>query len=121
MGTTANDNIVMQGVEVMSSNGDINIEADRSILFDVALESSYDRATKTEVKRSWYGKKKVYISTITGDIATPASVDIKGNNINILSKFKHPTRPETSIDMYSSRLTANGGKISVRSGGISTC
>jgi filamentous hemagglutinin len=117
MGTSVNDNIVMQGVDITSYSGDVNIEADRSILFDVAVESGYDRATRTEVKRSWYGKKKVYTTTATGDVITPASVDIEGKNINILSKFKHPTRPETSIDMYSSRLTANGGKINVQSGG----
>ncbi len=94
-------------------------------MFDTALETLYDRSTKTETKRSWYGKKKTTTTTTIGDVVTPASVDIYGKNINVISQFKNPLRADgtrdpalnTSVDIYSARFNANGGKISIRSGG----
>ncbi|MFL9510550.1 DUF637 domain-containing protein [Acinetobacter baumannii] len=125
IGKTVNDNLVLQGVGINSAQGDVNIEADKSILFDTALETLYDRSTKTETKRSWYGKKKTTTTTTIGDVVTPASVDIYGKNINVISQFKNPLRADgtrdpalnTSVDIYSARFNANGGKISIRSGG----
>lgn len=125
MGTSINDNIIFQGVGITSNQGDVNIEANKNILFDVALETLYDRSTKKEIKRSWYGKKKVITTTSIGDIVVPASVDVYGKNINVVSSFKNPMRPDgtrdtnldTSIDIYSARFNANGGKVSIKSGG----
>jgi len=125
MGTSVNDNIILQGVGITSNQGDVNIEANKNILFDVALETLYDRSTKKETKRSWYGKKKIITTTSIGDVVTPASVDIYGKNINVVSSFKNPagsdgTRDpnlDTSIDIYSARFNANGGKVSIQSGG----
>ncbi|MGQ1705149.1 DUF637 domain-containing protein [Acinetobacter baumannii] len=125
MGKSVGDNLILQGTSITTEEGDVNIEANKNILFDVALETSYDRTTKTETKRSWYGKKKTTTTTSVGEVTTPASVDIYGKNINILSEFKNPVRADgtkdpalnTSIDLYSSRLTADGGKITIRSGG----
>ncbi|WP_445116765.1 two-partner secretion domain-containing protein [Acinetobacter sp. WZC-1] len=125
MGESINDNIILQGVGITSNKGDVNIEANKSILFDVALETLYDRSTKIETKRSWYGKKKVITTTAIGDVVDPASVDIYGKNINVVSAFKNSIRSDgtrdpnldTSIDIYSARFNADGGQVSIQSGG----
>lgn len=69
--------------------------------------------------------RKTTTTTTIGDVVTPASVDIYGKNINVISQFKNPLRADgtrdpalnTSVDIYSARFNANGGKISIRSGG----
>ncbi|MCH4244047.1 DUF637 domain-containing protein [Acinetobacter gerneri] len=115
VGNTAKDNLVMQAVGIVSENGDVKIEANKNILFDAAIEQSYDRATKVETKKSWGGLKKKTVTTKTenNDIDA-ASVDISGKNVFIESKEKNPNN---SIDIYSGKFTADGGKISIRSGG----
>lgn len=114
VGLTADDNLVMQATG-MISQGNINIESNRSILFDAAIEQSYDRNTKTEKKKSWGGLKKKYITTVTeNNTANAASVDIYGKNIKIESKDQNK---DTSIDIYSGKFTANGGSLSIKAGG----
>lgn len=114
VGLTADDNLVMQATG-MISQGNINIESNRSILFDAAIEQSYDRHTKTEKKKSWGGLKKKYITTVSeNNIADAASVDIYGKNISIESKNQ---TKDTSIDIYSGKFTAEGGLLSIKAGG----
>lgn len=114
-GSTAQDNLILQATAITSANGDIRIEANKSILFDAAVEQSYDRSTKTETKKSWGGLKKKTITTVAeNNDVSAASVDISGKNIFIESKEKNTSN---NIDMYSGRLTANGGQISIKSGG----
>lgn len=111
---TADDNLIMQATGIISQ-GDINIESNRNILFDAAIEQSYDRNTKTEKKKSWGGLKKKYITTVTeNNTANAASVDIYGKNIKIESKDQNK---DTSIDIYSGKFTANGGSLSIKAGG----
>ena len=120
-GETATDNLILQGVGITSNNGNVDIEAYKNIIFDVAVENSYDKSKKTETKRKWYGKKKTITTITTAERVGGVSVDIEAKNINIKSKepkVGEQTGPHrTSIDMYSSQLTANGGKVTILAGG----
>lgn len=123
IGKTATDNLILQGVGITSANGDVDIEAYKNIIFDVAVENSYDKSKKTETKRKWYGKKKTTTTIKTAERVGGVSVDIDAKNINIISEEQKKaddkeTGPHrTSIDMYSSQLTANGGKVTILAGG----
>lgn len=57
VGKNNGDNLVLQGTGIISKNGDVKIESNKSILFDAAVEQSYDRTITTE-KKSWGGLKK---------------------------------------------------------------
>ncbi|ENV08012.1 hypothetical protein F966_03872 [Acinetobacter higginsii] len=120
-GKSATDNLILQGVGITSNNGNVDIEAYKNIIFDVAVENSYDKSKKTETKRKWYGKKKTKTTIKTVERVGGVSVDIEAKNINIKSKepkVGEQTGPNrTSIDMYSSQLTANGGKVTILAGG----
>ncbi|WP_284090925.1 DUF637 domain-containing protein [Acinetobacter pittii] len=122
VGKTKNDNLVLQATGITSKNGDVKIESNKSILFDAAVEQSYDRTTTTEKKKSWGGLKKKYITTVAENNDTnAASVDISGKNIFIETKKLDPSvdakNPDNNIDIYSGRFTADGGKITINSGG----
>jgi filamentous hemagglutinin len=122
IGKTKDDNLVLQATGITSKNGDVKIESNKSILFDAAIEQSYDRSTTTEKKKSWGGLKKKYITTVSENNETnAASVDIYGKNISIETKKLDPSvdakTPDNNIDIYSGRFTAEGGKISINSGG----
>ncbi|MFW6763695.1 DUF637 domain-containing protein, partial [Acinetobacter pittii] len=122
VGKTKNDNLVLQATGITSKNGDVKIEANKSILFDAAIEQSYDRSITTEKKKSWGGLKKKYITTVAENNETnAASVDISGKNIFIETKKLDPSvdvkNPDNNIDIYSGRFTAEGGKININSGG----
>ncbi|WP_394651073.1 DUF637 domain-containing protein [uncultured Acinetobacter sp.] len=114
-GNTNQDNLVLQATGITAANGDVRIEANKNILFDAAIEQSYDRSTTTEKKRSWGGVKKKYITTVAeNNQADAASVDISGKNIFVESKEKNTAN---NIDIYSGKLTANSGQVSILSGG----
>ncbi|WP_228156353.1 two-partner secretion domain-containing protein [Acinetobacter seifertii] len=122
VGKTKNDNLVLQATGITSKNGDVKIESNKSILFDSAVEQSYDRSLTTEKKKSWGGLKKKYITTVAESNNTnAASVDISAKNISIETKKLDPSvdakTPDNNIDIYSGRFTAEGGKISINSGG----
>lgn len=119
-GKQATDNLVLQGVSITSEN-DVNIEAYKNIIFDVAINSSFNKSQKTETKRKWYGKKKTITTTQTDEKSGGLSVDIDAKNINIKSQEKNTAsmtgQNRTSIDMYSSQLNAIDGKINIQAGG----
>ncbi|MDH2633709.1 DUF637 domain-containing protein [Acinetobacter nosocomialis] len=122
VGKSKSDNLVLQATGITSKNGDVKIESNKNILFDVAVEQSYDRSTSTEKKKSWGGLKKKYITTVAESNSTnAASVDISGKNIFIETKKLDPSvnvsTPDNNIDIYSGRFTADGGQISINSGG----
>ncbi|MBJ9705365.1 DUF637 domain-containing protein [Acinetobacter calcoaceticus] len=122
VGNTKDDNLVLQATGITSKNGDVKIESNKSILFDAAAEQSYDLTTTTEKKKSWGGLKKKYITTVAESNDTnAASVDISGKNIFIETKKLDPSidvkNPDNNIDIYSGRFTAEGGKITINSGG----
>ncbi|NUF16791.1 DUF637 domain-containing protein, partial [Acinetobacter lactucae] len=122
VGKTKDDNLVLQATGITSKNGDVKIESNKSILFDAAIEQSYDLTTTTEKKKSWGGLKKKYITTVAENNETnAASVDISGKNISIETKKLDPSvdikTPDNNIDIYSGRFTAEGGTISIKSGG----
>lgn len=122
VGKTKDDNLVLQATGITSKNGDVKIESNKSILFDAAIEQSYDLTTTTEKKKSWGGLKKKYITTVSENNDTnAASVDISAKNISIETKKLDPSvdakTPDNNIDIYSGRFTANGGTISIKSGG----
>lgn len=123
VGKSATDNLILQGVGITSNNGNVDIEAYKNIIFDVAVENSYDKSKKTETKRKWYGKKKTTTTVTTAERVGGVSVDIDAKNINIKSEEakkvddKQTGSHRTSIDMYSSQLTANGGKVTILAGG----
>lgn len=122
VGKTKDDNLVLQATGVTSKNGDVKIESNKSILFDAAIEQSYDLTTSTEKKKSWGGLKKKYITTVSENNDTnAASVDISAKNISIETKKLDPSvnakTPDNNIDIYSGRFTAEGGTISIKSGG----
>ncbi len=76
----------------------------------------------TEKKKSWGGLKKKYITTVSENNDTnAASVDISAKNISIETKKLDPSvdakTPDNNIDIYSGRFTAEGGTISIKSGG----
>lgn len=120
-GKTSTDNIILQGAKIKSNNGDVNIEAYKNIIFDVAIENSYDKSQKTETKKTWYGKKKKTTTIKTTEESGGLYTDINAKNINIKSQEKNTDQMtgqnRTSIDMYSSQFTANGGKINIQAGG----
>lgn len=114
VGSTANDNLIMQGTGIVSQ-GDVKIESNKNIVFDAAIEESYDRSTQTQKKRSWGGLKKKYITTVAVNSSTnAASVDIYGKNISIESKDQNK---DVSIDIYSGKFNADGGTLSIKAGG----
>lgn len=122
VGKTKDDNLVLQATGITSKNGDVKIESNKSILFDAAIEQSYDRSITTEKKKSWGGLKKKYITTVSENNGTnAASVDISAKNISIETKKLDPSvdakNPDNNIDIYSGRFTAEGGTISINSGG----
>ncbi|WP_445407543.1 two-partner secretion domain-containing protein [Acinetobacter seifertii] len=122
VGKSKDDNLVLQATGIASKNGDVKIESNKSILFDAAVEQSYDRSTTTEKKKSWGGLKKKYITTVAESNDTnAASVDISGKNIFIETKKLDPSinvnTPDNNIDIYSGRFTADGGLISINAGG----
>lgn len=122
VGKSTSDGLVLQATGITSKNGDVKIESNKNILFDVAVEQSYDRSTSTEKKKSWGGLKKKYITTAAESNSTnAASVDISGKNIFIETKKLDPSRylntPDNNIDIYSGRFIADGGQISINSGG----
>lgn len=114
------DNLILQGVRIDSA-GDVNIEAYKNIIFDMAINNSYDKSTKTETKKKWYGKKTRITTVKTSNKSLGVSVDVVAKNINIRSAEKNAAaqqgKDRTSIDMYSSNLTANGGKVTIQAGG----
>ncbi|ENX57418.1 MULTISPECIES: DUF637 domain-containing protein [Acinetobacter] len=115
LGNTVKDNLVLQAVGVISAQGDVKIESNKNILFDAAIEQSYDRSTQTEKRKSWGGLKKKYITTKRENESTNvASVEIQAKNISIESKEKNPLN---NIDIYSGKFIAEGGFVSIRSGG----
>lgn len=120
LGKSNHDNLILQGVSIQSL-GDIDIEAYKNIIFDIALDNSYDRRTSVETKRKWYGKKKVITTINTSNHNDGVSVDISGKNISVKSQEKNTSdikgQNRTSIDLYSSRLTAEGGRINIQAGG----
>ncbi|MFK6082197.1 DUF637 domain-containing protein [Acinetobacter baumannii] len=114
-GTQEGSNLILQAVGISSSEGDVKIESNKNILFDVALEQSYDRSTSIEKKKSWGGLKKKTITTFSENESTrPASVDISGKNIYIESKELNKNH---KIDIYSGQFIAQGGDVFIRSGG----
>ncbi|ENX37447.1 DUF637 domain-containing protein [Acinetobacter courvalinii] len=119
-GKQATDNLILQGVSI-TSDGDVNIEAYKNIIFDVAINNSFNKSQKSETKRKWYGKKKTITTIQTSEQSGGLSVDIDANNINIKSQEKNTAamtgQNRTSIDMYSSQLTAIDGKINIQAGG----
>jgi filamentous hemagglutinin len=122
VGKTKDDNLVLQATGITSKNGGVKIESNKSILFDAAIEQSYDLTTSTEKKKSWGGLKKKYITTVSENNDTnAASVDISAKNISIETKKLDPSvdakTPDNNIDIYSGRFTAEGGTISIKSGG----
>ncbi|MGU3313900.1 hemagglutinin, partial [Acinetobacter sp. M5A5_2a] len=122
VGKTKDDNLVLQATGITSKNGDVKIESNKSILFDAAIEQSYDLTTTTEKKKSWGGLKKKYITTVSENNDTnAASVDISAKNISIETKKLDPSvaaqTPDNNIDIYSGRFNAEGGTISIKSGG----
>ncbi|WP_337080462.1 DUF637 domain-containing protein [Acinetobacter pittii] len=122
VGKTKDDNLVLQATGITLKNGDVKIESNKSILFDAAIEQSYDLTTTTEKKKSWGGLKKKYITTVSESNDTnAASVDISAKNISIETKKLDPSvdakTPDNNIDIYSGRFTAEGGTISIKSGG----
>lgn len=114
------DNLILQGT-LVSSAKDINIEAYKNIIFDVAVDNSFNKSTKTETKRTWYGKKKTTITNITSEESLGESVGLIANNINIISQEKNSPnmvgKNRNSIDMYSTQLEALNGKINIQAGG----
>lgn len=115
VGKTSKDNLVLQATGIVSQNGNVKIESFKNILFDAAIEQSYDRRTTTQKRRSWGGLKKKYITTKTeNDNIDAASVEIQAKNISIESK--EINNPNNSIDIYSGKFNAEGN-ISIRSGG----
>lgn len=120
-GKSTTDNLILQGVGITSNNGNVDIEAYKNIIFDVAIDNSYDKSKKTETKKKWYGKKKTTTTIKTAERVGGVSVDIDAKNINIKSKESklgdQTGSHRTSIDMYSSQLTANGGNINILAGG----
>lgn len=114
VGKTIDDNLIMQATGIVS-RGDVKIESNKNIVFDAAIEESYDRSTDTQKKKSWGGLKKKYITTVSVNNSTnAASVDIYGKNINIESKDQNK---DVSIDIYSGKFTADGGTLSIKAGG----
>lgn len=114
------DNLILQGVRIDSA-GDVNVEGNKNIIFDIAIDNSYDKSLNTETKKKWYGKKTRITTVKTSNKSLGVSVDIVAKNINVRSTEKNTTAMEgknrTSIDMYSSNLTANGGKVTIEAGG----
>nr|WP_289344551.1 DUF637 domain-containing protein [Acinetobacter baumannii] len=122
VGKTKDDNLVLQATGITSKNGDVKIESNKSILFDAAIEQSYDLTTATEKKKSWGGLKKKYITTVSENNDTnAASVDISAKNISVETKKLDTSvnvkTPDNNIDIYSGRFTAEGGTISIKSAG----
>ncbi|KXO87396.1 hemagglutinin [Acinetobacter venetianus] len=115
IGNSEKDNLILQAVSIVSNNGNVNIEANKSIVLDAAVETSYDRTLTVERKKSWGGLKKKTITTAwESDVANAASVEIVAKNINIESKDKNK---DVNIDIYSGRLKADGGVINIKAGG----
>lgn len=96
---TNNNTIVINSADIVSTNGDVYIDAARG---DINLEASQvafmDGSQEKSTSRKWYGKKKTKITTKTSENSNAVTTDISANNIYL--------NAESDISVYGSLLQA---------------
>lgn len=102
--------VVLNSVDIQSTDGDVRIDAARG---DIHLEASQvrflDGSQKTETSRTWYGKKKTKTTTKTNINSNAVTTDISANNISLTA--------ESDINIYGSELNAkSNGNIGITAG-----
>lgn len=106
-----NNAVILNSADVISTNGDVLIDAARG---DINLEASQvaflDGSQTTSTSRSWYGKKKTKTTTKTSENSNAVTTDIQANNITL--------NADGNIRVYGSELAANAstGQINLKAG-----
>lgn len=94
-----NNAVILNSADVISTNGDVLIDAARG---DINLEASQvaflDGSQTTSTSRSWYGKKKTKATTKTSENSNAVTTDILANNITL--------NADGNIKVYGSELEA---------------
>lgn len=106
-----NNAVILNSADVISTNGDVLIDAARG---DINLEASQvaflDGSQTTSTSRSWYGKKKTKTTTKTSENSNAVTTDIQADNITL--------NADGNIRVYGSELAANAstGQINLKAG-----
>lgn len=101
----AKDNIVINAADLISK-GNINIKSNGNIVMESGVEEAYDKSTTMHVKESWAGlKRKSKITREQKQLATAIPTILTGNNINLQARG--------DIELYSTLMEANGGKVDI--------
>jgi len=101
----AKDNIVINAADLISK-GNINIKSNGNIVMESGVEEAYDKSTTMHVKESWAGlKRKSKITWEQKQLATAIPTILTANNINLQARG--------DIELYSTLMAANGGKVDI--------
>ena len=98
-------NIVLNGAELISSAGDVNIQSNANIVLESSLDEIYKHNTSQVIKKTWYGKKKSTETYSQSQYGTAVPTTILAKNINL--------KASGDIDLYSTLMKANGGKVNI--------
>ncbi|PKF31651.1 DUF637 domain-containing protein [Acinetobacter proteolyticus] len=98
-------NIVLNGAELISSGGDVNIQSNANIIMESSLDEIYKHNTSQVIKKYWYGRKKTTETYSQSQIGTAVPTTILAKNINL--------KASGDIDFYSTLMKANGGKVNI--------
>lgn len=95
----SNNGVVLNSADVISTNGNIRIDASSG---DINLEASQaafmDGSQTSSTSRKWYGKKKTKTTTVTSNNSNAVTTDLEAKNITLTA--------DGNIRAYGSDLTA---------------
>lgn len=95
----SNNGVVLNSADVISTNGNIRIDASEG---DINLEASQaafmDGSQTSSTSRKWYGKKKTTTTTVTSNNSNAVTTDLEAKNISLTA--------DGNIKAYGSDLVA---------------
>lgn len=101
----AKDNIVINAADLISK-GNINIKSNGNIVMESAVEETYDKSTTKYIKESWLGlKKTTKVVHEQKQLATAIPTILNANNVSLQARG--------DIELYSTLMKANGGKVDI--------
>ncbi len=95
----SNNGVVLNSADVISTNGNIRIDASAG---DINLEASQaafmDGSQTSSTSRKWYGKKKTKTTTVTSNNSNAVTTDLEAKNLTLIA--------DGNIRAYGSDLVA---------------
>ncbi|MDM1275392.1 MULTISPECIES: DUF637 domain-containing protein [Acinetobacter] len=86
LGENLTDNLVIQGADIISWYGDVDLQSGKDIQLLTGQDQSYDKSTQTTTKKTWYGKKKTTQTIYQAQNYSSIPVNLQGKNILLKSK-----------------------------------